>query len=185
MASLKRTFLSAWKIEGRVTISSNWDDRHIVIILDSEKDVNEVLTNPLRKIGHAMFRLFRWSPDYNPKKESTTVTKWVRFPGLPMEMFDRAILRSIVSSFAFFLDCDDRTKEMDSLNFARACVELDVTKVVPNSVWINLPGSNGFFQEIVIEGGLKYCSKCKLHGHEFTDCRKVNKTGEEGWGGES
>ncbi|KAL9679253.1 hypothetical protein QQ045_017109 [Rhodiola kirilowii] len=143
---VKQTFLGSWKIEGRITISSNWDDRHIVIILDSEKDVNAVLTSPLRRVGHTMFRLFRWTPDYNPKKESTTVTKWIRFPGLPMEMFDRAILRSIVSSFALFLDCDDRTKEMNSLSFARVCVELDVTKAVPNSVWINLPENKGFFK---------------------------------------
>ncbi|CAM8917057.1 unnamed protein product [Rhodiola kirilowii] len=175
---VKKTMLSAWKIEGRVTIASNWDDRHVIIILDSEKDVNEILTNPLRRVRHTMFRLFRWSADYNPKKESPTVTKWIRFPDMPMEMFDRAILRSIVSSFAVFLDCDDRTKEMDSLNFARTCVELDVTKAIPSSVWINLPNDKGFFQEIVVEGGLKYCSKCKIHGHEIATCRKTNKGGE-------
>ncbi|KAL9661238.1 hypothetical protein QQ045_026060 [Rhodiola kirilowii] len=141
--TVKKTILSTWKIEGRITITSNLDDRHVVIILESEKDVIEVLTSSLRRVGHTMFRLFRWSADYNPKKEPTTVTKWIRFPGLPMEMFDRAIIKSIVSSFAYFLDCDARTKEMDSLNFARACVELDVTKTVPSSVLINLPGGNG------------------------------------------
>ncbi|KAL9670046.1 hypothetical protein QQ045_007597 [Rhodiola kirilowii] len=175
---VKQPFLASWKIKGRVTIFSNWDDRHVVIILDSEKDVNEVLTNPLRRVGHTMFRLFRWTPDYNPKKESTTVTKWIRFPGLPMEMFDRAVLRSIVSSFVVFLDYDARTKEMESLSFARACVELDVTRSVPSSVWINLPDDKGFFQEIVVEGDLRYCSKCKIHGHELATCRKVNKAGE-------
>ncbi|CAM8999572.1 unnamed protein product [Rhodiola kirilowii] len=68
-----------------------------------------------------------------------------------MEMFDRAILRSIVSSIALFLDCDSRTKELDALIYARACVELDVTKSIPSSVWINLPDNKGFFQGIDIE----------------------------------
>ncbi|CAM8904324.1 unnamed protein product [Rhodiola kirilowii] len=83
--TVKQSMLAAWKIEGRISISSNWDDRHVVIILDNEKDVNEVLTNPLRKIGHTMFRFFKWSPDYNPKKESSIVTEWIRLPGLPVE----------------------------------------------------------------------------------------------------
>ncbi|KAL9663294.1 hypothetical protein QQ045_028134 [Rhodiola kirilowii] len=143
-----------------------------------EKGVNEVLTSPLRRVGYTMFRQFGWSAEYNPKKESTSVTKWIRFPGLPMEMFDRAIIKSIVASFALFLDCDDKTKEMDSLNYARACVELDVTKTVPSSVWINLPGNNDFFQDIVVEGGLKYCASCKLHGHDMTNCRRMQKSGE-------
>ncbi|KAL9672881.1 hypothetical protein QQ045_029134 [Rhodiola kirilowii] len=176
---VKNTMLSTWKIEGRVTIASNWDDRHVIIILDSERDVNEILTSPLRRVGHTMFRLFRWSADYNPKKESPTVTKWICFPGMPIEMFDGAFLRSLVSSFAMFLDSDVRTKEFESLNYARACVEIDVTKEIPNNVWINLPNGRGFFQAIVVEGGLKYCSRCKIHGHELASCRKVNKGGEK------
>ncbi|KAL9669067.1 hypothetical protein QQ045_006608 [Rhodiola kirilowii] len=66
---VKQTMLAAWKLEGRVTISSNWDDRHVVIILDSEKDVTAIVMLEL---------------------------------------------------------------EMDSLNFARACMELDVTKPIPD-----------------------------------------------------
>ncbi|KAL9685017.1 hypothetical protein QQ045_022463 [Rhodiola kirilowii] len=125
-----------------------------------------------------MFRLFRWT-DYNPRKESTSISKWIRLPGLPMQMFDRAILRSIVSTFANFVDSDPKTKEMDSLNYARGCVEIDVTKKLPSSVWINLPGQGGFAQSIVVEGGLKYSSKCKIHGHEYSNCRKVVKQGEK------
>ncbi|KAL9676928.1 hypothetical protein QQ045_005150 [Rhodiola kirilowii] len=135
---------------------------HVVIIMDSEKDVNEVLTSPLRKIGHTMFRLFRWTPEYHPKKESTTISKWIRFPGFPMQMFNRAILRSIVSTFAIFVDSDPRTKELHSLNFARVCVEIDVTKEMPTSVWINLPGHDGFVQNIVVEGGLNTAPNVKF-----------------------
>ncbi|KAL9673579.1 hypothetical protein QQ045_029840 [Rhodiola kirilowii] len=52
---VKKTMLAASNIEGRVTIASNWDDRHVIIILDSEKDVNDILTNPFRRVGHTMF----------------------------------------------------------------------------------------------------------------------------------
>ncbi|CAM8969317.1 unnamed protein product [Rhodiola kirilowii] len=65
MATIRDFMLKSWTPEGRATISSNWDDRHVVIILDSEKDVTSALTFPVRKVCHTFFRLFRWSPDYN------------------------------------------------------------------------------------------------------------------------
>ncbi|KAL9664467.1 hypothetical protein QQ045_019868 [Rhodiola kirilowii] len=173
LETVKQSMLSNWRIEGRITIANNWDDRHVVVILDSEKDVHSALTCPWRKVGHTMFRLFRWTADYGPKKESTNVTKWIRLPGLPLEFFDRQAIRSVVSSFACFLDIHSRTKEMASLSYARACVELDVTKEVPSKLWVNLPGDRGFFQDVIIEGNMAYCNRCKLHGHDVSTCRKA------------
>ncbi|KAL9661485.1 hypothetical protein QQ045_026309 [Rhodiola kirilowii] len=133
LESVKQFMLSNWKIEGRVTITNNWDDRHIVVLLDSERDVQSALTCPWRKVGHTM---------------------------------------SLVSSFINFLDIDTRTKEVASLSYARACVELDVSKEIP-SKWINLPGDRGFFQDVIIEGNIAYCQRCKLHGHDVATCRKL------------
>ncbi|CAM8923896.1 unnamed protein product [Rhodiola kirilowii] len=91
-------------------------------------------------------------------------------------VFYRQAIRSLVSSFANFLDIDTRTKEVASLSYARACVELDVTKEILSNMWINLPGDKGFFQDVIIEGNIAYCNKCKkLHGHDVCSCRKVIK----------
>ncbi|CAM8993760.1 unnamed protein product [Rhodiola kirilowii] len=77
---IRQVFKENWQIQGRATISDIWDSRHLMIILDSEEDARVALTSPIRRVGHAMFRLFRYSPDYNPRKESTITTKWVRLP---------------------------------------------------------------------------------------------------------
>ncbi|KAL9662760.1 hypothetical protein QQ045_027594 [Rhodiola kirilowii] len=122
---IKKFMLDNCGLEGRVTINSNWDDHHVVIILDSE------------------VMLFRWEADYNPKKEGTRITKWIRLPGLPMEFFVPACLKAIVSSFASYLGIDEKTKERSALNYARVCVELDVRKALPARVWINLLGNKG------------------------------------------
>lgn len=169
---IRKFMMDNWLLTGRCTISSCWDDRHIIIILDNEDDVRTALTHPHRKVGHTYFRLFRWEAGYNPKKEIPKTTKWIRLPGLPIELFDRAIIRSIVSAFADFLDIDEKTKELSALSYARACVEFDVTQHIPCKIWINLPGERGFFQEVVVEGGLTYCQKCKMHGHDIGTCRK-------------
>ncbi|KAL9680909.1 hypothetical protein QQ045_012690 [Rhodiola kirilowii] len=168
-----RQFLDAhWGIKGRMTITDIWDGRHVAIILNSEDDVRAALTYPIQKIGHAFFRMFRWSVDYNPKREATRITAWIRLPGLPLRMYDKSYIRSLVSSFAYFLDVDARTRECCSLNYARAYVELDVTQYLPSKLLIQTPEVE-YFQEVVYEGNLSYCSKCCIHGHSIINCRKA------------
>ncbi|KAL9675964.1 hypothetical protein QQ045_004173 [Rhodiola kirilowii] len=129
---IRKVFKANWHIKGRATVCEIWDPRHLMIILDSEEDAKVALTSPLRKVGHAMFRLFRYTPDYNPKKESSTTTKW----------------------------------------YVRACVEVDVTKPIPDEVRITLSDGRVFWQQIEVEGNLSYCGFCKVHGHTLIECRK-------------
>lgn len=124
--------------------------------LDSKEDVNEALFCPFRKVRHAYFWLFCWSPDYNQKKKSSMVAKWIKLSGLSMKFFTRSCIKAIVSSFAHFLDIDDLTYVMNSLQSARARVELDVSKPVPPRVW-TAAGDHSLFKAVV-EGG-----SCLLH----------------------
>lgn len=97
------------------------------------------LTSPLRWIQQAIFRLFRYDINYNPRQEATTTTKWIRLPGLPPPLFHQSCIGSIVNSFARFLDTDDRTKACVSMRCARVCIECDVTQPLPERVWVGLP----------------------------------------------
>ncbi|CAM8940503.1 unnamed protein product [Rhodiola kirilowii] len=134
--------------------------------------IGAALTSPIRKVGLAMFRLFRYYPDYDPRSESATTTKWVRFPGLPPPLFTRRFVEAIVNSFAFFLDVDERSKACATLKYARACVEIDVSKPVPEEVIISLPDGRKYTQKVEVEGNLFYCLRCKIHGHHLSDCRR-------------
>ncbi|KAL9659166.1 hypothetical protein QQ045_024030 [Rhodiola kirilowii] len=173
---IRQVFKENWHIKGRATVSDIWDSRHLMIILDSEEDANAVLTSPLRKIGHAMFRLFRYSTDYSPRMESSTTTKWVRLPGIHPGFVTRNYVASIVNSFGYFLDLDERSKACATLRFVRACVELDVCNPIPDEVRISLSDGRVFWQKVEVEGNLAYCSHCKVHGHELSICRKKHGT---------
>lgn len=35
------------------------------------------------------------------------------------------------------------------------------------------PNDKGYWQSIVIESKLSYCSKCRIHEHNLSSCRKV------------
>ncbi|KAL9675898.1 hypothetical protein QQ045_004106 [Rhodiola kirilowii] len=119
-----------------------------------------------------MFRLFRYTPDYSPRRESTTTTKWVRLPDLHPGFVTRNYVAGIVNSFGYFLDLDERSKACSTLKYARACVEIDVSKEIPEEVRISLSDGRIFWQKIEVEGNLFFCSHCKIHGHALAVCRK-------------
>ncbi|KAL9680772.1 hypothetical protein QQ045_012551 [Rhodiola kirilowii] len=66
---IRETLKANWNVKGRVTLSEIYDGMHIMVILDLEADATVALTCPIQKIGLAMFRLFRYSPDNNTKHE--------------------------------------------------------------------------------------------------------------------
>ncbi|KAL9667547.1 hypothetical protein QQ045_001909 [Rhodiola kirilowii] len=167
--------------QNNATIGNWLDGRHVLIILQCEEDVTRVLSSPWRKIDHSLFRLFRWTPDFSTRKENTRITAWVRLPNLPPELFNAGYIKQVVSSFAKFLDLDERTKTYSVPSMARVCVEVDVTKEIPTEVWLQLTESRGVWQSVVVESKLAYCVKCRLHGHELSSCRKrrENRTGDE------
>ncbi|CAM8982810.1 unnamed protein product [Rhodiola kirilowii] len=179
IAEIRTVFKENWRITGRATISEIYDGRHLMIILDSEDDAKIALTSPIRKVGHSMFRLFRYTPDYSPRRESTTTTKWVRLSGLHPAFFTRNYVAGIVNVFGEFLDLDVRTKACSSLKYARACVEVDVSKAILEEVILTLSDGRKFSQKIEVEGNLSYCSYCKIHGHMLTECRKKRKVSGE------
>ncbi|KAL9679057.1 hypothetical protein QQ045_016911 [Rhodiola kirilowii] len=143
-----------------------------MVILDSEVDAVTALTSPIRKVRHAMFRLFRYSADYDPRKESSATTKLVRLPGLPPPLFTRRFVEVISNSFGRFLDVDERSKACSTLKYARACVELDMSQPISEEVVISLSDGRSFCQKIQVEGNMSYCSHFKIHGHELSNCRK-------------
>lgn len=105
-------------------------------------------------------------------------TAWLRLPDLPLQLYDAGFIEATVSTCGTYLDVDVRTKAWLSLKFAIVCMELDVTRKIPNAVWVNLPNEQGFWQKIELESKLSYCAKCKVHEHELANCRKVLKRNE-------
>ncbi|KAL9667556.1 hypothetical protein QQ045_001918 [Rhodiola kirilowii] len=169
---IRRVFVSSWGLDVGVTISA-LDGRHILIILQSEEAANRVLAHPSRKVGQSLFRLFRWLADFHARKEPTTTTAWVRLLGLPIEVFDKAYIATIVSSFGRYLAVDERTRIYANPSYARACIEVDLAKPLLSEVTINFTGDRSIIQSVIFEGKLLYCGKCRVHGYQLSSCQKT------------
>ncbi|KAL9678285.1 hypothetical protein QQ045_016128 [Rhodiola kirilowii] len=138
-----------------------------------------VLSHPRRKLGHSLFQIFWWSKDFSTRREPTTTTTWICLASLPPELYNPGYIEAIVSAFVHFLVVDNRTVSFTNPNYARVCMEMDITKEMPEEVWISTRPDSGFWQKIIYENSLQYCDKCKLHGHNLRTCRNVKRTQEE------
>lgn len=55
--------------------------------------------------------------------------------------------------------------------FARVCIELDLSKPLDHKIWIGTSSEDGFWQSVEYEKLPKLCSHCSLQGHEESFCR--------------
>lgn len=54
--------------------------------------------------------------------------------GLPPPFWHKSYIVAICNSFAHFLDPDARNKACVTMRYAIACIEVDVTKAIPDKV---------------------------------------------------
>uniref|UniRef100_A0A7N0UYW5 Uncharacterized protein n=1 Tax=Kalanchoe fedtschenkoi TaxID=63787 RepID=A0A7N0UYW5_KALFE len=87
------------------------------------------------------------------------------------DLFNEGVLRCLCQPFG-------RAKRTRCA-YARCCLEIDLAKVLPAEIWIDIGNGHGRLHEIVYVGNLKYCSKCSLHGHMLSECRKMRMRPQE------
>ncbi|VFQ89732.1 unnamed protein product [Cuscuta campestris] len=93
--------------------------------------------------------------------------------GLPIHIFDSTALYSIANLIGKPLKADNATIQLTRPSVARVCVELDLSKELPNSVWIHL-GKLSFLQPIHYEDLPAFCTSCRKYGHK--NCKKSHSS---------
>ncbi|KAI5653675.1 hypothetical protein M9H77_30862 [Catharanthus roseus] len=67
---------------------------------------------------------------------------------------------------------DAMTEKKESVSYARALIEVDVTKELVTEVYIKLPNGNTREQFVIYENVSKFCSFCKMLGYSIDGCKK-------------
>ncbi|EOY24336.1 Uncharacterized protein TCM_015964 [Theobroma cacao] len=88
------------------------------------------------------------------------VAAWVRFPGIPLHMYHKSILKRITSLIGRMLKIDHNTGAEKRGKFARVTVELDLSEPLTPKFFLN-----GKEQKIVYEGLPQVCFTCGVFGH--------------------
>ena len=89
-------------------------------------------------VGGFFLRLEKWSPETGCLMEGEKRREaWVRIMGLPVSLWDRAILRRVGEECGGFLAIDSQTEKLEELQWARILVKLNGEEM-PNmmEIWV-------------------------------------------------
>ncbi|KAI3465772.1 hypothetical protein Pfo_022435 [Paulownia fortunei] len=145
------------------------NSKHILIILSNDADYARLWLRRIWFFEGLPMRLFKWSPQFDPKVESAIVPVWIRLPELPAHLFEKPALKAIAELIGKPLRVDEPTANKTRLSVARIYVEIDLRNALKESVYLGI-GSQMFLQKIIYENVPRYCSDCKHLGHDSSAC---------------
>ncbi|XP_017979623.1 PREDICTED: uncharacterized protein LOC108662683 [Theobroma cacao] len=165
------------------------DYKHILIHLSDEKDFNRIWTKQNWFIANQKMRVFKWSPDFEPEKESAVVPVWVSFPNLKAHLFEKSALLLIAKTVGNPLFIDEATANGSRPSVARVCVEYDCRKLPVDQFWIVVQNretgmvTGGYAQQVEFAPMPAYCNHCCHVGHKEVDSIVLgNKSKQSGQG---
>lgn len=174
-----REVIAGWALKGAYSVGII-DSRHSLLYLTEEEDMRHALAKEVYKIDGVLFRKFKWTSDFDPRKESRAIPIWVQLHNLPLPFFVEPFLSGIASTIGTYLRSDIPTNHFLRPKLARICVEVDTARTLPQEIWIGTGEHKGFLQKITYESLPSYCTFCNLQGHTKENCRRfAQETGKD------
>ncbi|XP_019153453.1 PREDICTED: uncharacterized protein LOC109149917 [Ipomoea nil] len=170
---LKQRLLKLWNINDKVEMIDVGFNFYIVRFNVASEYRHVLLDGPWKLFGCYVIPQ-RWRPNFDPqtaKMEKMTV--WVRLPGLSAEYYRDDAVKNILIHVGNPIKLDRCTAGVDRGMFARAAVEIDLSKPLVSMVWVL-----DRIQKVEFEGLHTICFTCGEVGHVSTHC-KLNRPLEE------
>ncbi|XP_042029907.1 uncharacterized protein LOC121776810 [Salvia splendens] len=131
---LSRKALSNFKLKG--TLSWNFiNAKHILIALSEIDDYVKILfgasNNNTWFVEHHPMRMLKWTVDFDLYFETPIAVVWCNLHALPIHLFEESMLFSIGKLFGEPIQIYLNTITRARLSYARICIEIDISKPVP------------------------------------------------------
>lgn len=92
--------------------------------------------------------------------------------------FIPSFLKNLVNRVGRYLRVDEPIMAFTRPSYARVCMEVDISQLLPNRIWVDtglVDGiKTGYWQKIVYELNITYCHHCSLQGHDISKCFRYN-----------
>lgn len=136
-----------------------------VVQFESKEDYQRIIEQGPWFWGRAGLFLTPWFPEFDAN--SMVVTKmpvWVRLPNLPLPFWHHQVLEDIGNLLGKFIKSDSDLNEQGLFTYARICVEIDLSKGLPDRVQL-LYEKHKWIQALDYENTAFRCRFCHLTGH--------------------
>lgn len=154
-----------WKLEwGNQLI--DLDHGYFLARFYKREDYFHVLEGGLWIVMGHYLTVAKWKMNFRPSVgivQNTMV--WVRFPELPMELFDEEVLFAMGNTIGKAIKIDDTTLIVRRGRYARVCIEVDLEK--PLVPFITVLGVQ---QRVEYEGLHLICFGCGKYDHRSDGC---------------
>lgn len=115
------------------------------------------------------FILKKWSKDFHPiKKNFVEIPIWVKFPNLPLCCWNDTSFSKIASKVGIPLTVDSLMANKSCITFARVCVQISPSSLLPNEVSLNLDGTI-WKQGVVYDWKPSACLNCNTFCHDHNN----------------
>lgn len=121
-------------------------------------------------IDGRIIQLSDWRESFQPAFENlSTVAVWIQLHHVPMELWNRDLLKLIASQFGRVLKIDEHTLNLSRSKYARICVEIDLDLPLQKGTWV-IYGDNSVFIIALYEKLPVFCYRCGRVGHGESNC---------------
>ncbi|KAK4353523.1 hypothetical protein RND71_025717 [Anisodus tanguticus] len=158
-------------------------DRHVLIRCTIGEDFDTLMSRQTFEIKEKnrpyFMRTFKWDVSFNPAEESRYAYGWISFPGLSPHYYGESTLFSLAAAVGSPIAIDAATLNKTRPSYARVKVEFDLLKNHPQHVVIQVGEGDGItteIQKIRYDFKPKYCTNCKLQGHDVDGCWNLKPT---------
>ncbi|WMV59685.1 hypothetical protein MTR67_053070 [Solanum verrucosum] len=189
LSELRKLLPKQFDVKGNCNIGQ-LDFHHLLIRFDLYEDFVHVISNSYGYFKfdgeEYFFRIFLWTPSFNPKEERPKAWVWISLPELPTDLFARRSLLSIVTATGKPIAVDKATQDRTRPSTVKVKIILDLLDKHPNHVRLQFMEKESgkiieHYQKIIYDNLPLYCTHCKHQGHEKNKCRLlVRKTVSQG-----
>ncbi|CAH9066446.1 unnamed protein product [Cuscuta europaea] len=161
--------VSKWGVPCKVrTHDRGW----VIFKFQGEEDRSKVLMEgPYTLFGKSLY-LKTLSDNFSfESDEFLKVPIWVKFPNLPLQIWNEDVISEIASRVGMPLTTDRVTQERSISKYARVLIEVDASKPPPLTLIVRLPNGRFHFQKMIYETFPNYCFNCKAYGHHAFTCK--------------
>ena len=162
-----------WKIQGDLNLVDLGNDFFLARFSNKEDRESAMSGGPWMVADHYL-TMRSWHPNFNPNVATIEkVAVWIRLPDLAMEYYDNTVLWKIGNHIGKTLKVDRTTSVHIRGNYARICVEVDLTKPLLSKFKLRRR-----IRHISYEGLHMICFGCGQYGHKHEVCPySMNKEG--------